>query len=269
MTEHEALRFAILGKQANAGAYGIARRGGIDGLAVQFHCARILAISAENETGGLSAARANKAGEPDNFAGVQLEGHVADLVAAREIFHRQPHGAGLAVVRGKFLVETAADHQLDHFIACEVGLVTGCHVVAVAQHGDAVGDGIDFIKAMADINDADALGAEFVHDLEEAVDLARGKGGGGLVHHDDAGVLRERLSDLHDLLLRHGEIAAQGIGINFHANALEQLTSAVGFFLVRNETDPRRFLAEENIFARGQAGHEVELLVNNADAGGL
>ena len=39
--------------------------------------------------------------------------------------------------------------------------------------------------------------------------------------------------------------------------------------MARDETDARRFLAEGNVFACSQAGHEVELLINNADPGGL
>ena len=75
------------------------------------------------------------------------------------------------------------------------------------------------------------------------------------------------LSDLHDLLLRHGEIAAQGMGsisTPMRWNSYER-----GRFCWCGMKLTRRFLAEENIFARSQAGHEVELLVNNADAGGL
>ena len=59
--------------------------------------------------------------------------------------------------------------------------------LAVAQHGDAIGDAVDLVHAMADEHHRHALPAQLVDDREQPVDLALRQGGGGLVHDQDAG----------------------------------------------------------------------------------
>ena len=107
-------------------------------------------------------------------------------------------------------------------------------MAAVAQHGDPIRDGVDFIQPMADVNNADALRAQFAHYLEQALDLARSERGGGFIHHNDACLLRKCLGDLDDLLLGHGKVAAERVRINLHADPIKQLAGLIRFLLVRN-----------------------------------
>ena len=43
---------------------------------------------------------------------------------------------------------------------------------AVAQHGDAIGDGVDLVEKMRDEQDAESFGLELAHDAEETFDFA-------------------------------------------------------------------------------------------------
>ena len=65
-------------------------------------------------------------------------------------------------------VDVAAHHEADQLRAIHVAQLAGGDGVAVAQHGDAVGDRGDFIEAVRDVDDADAFGAQRVD--------ARGRG---------------------------------------------------------------------------------------------
>ena len=77
--------------------------------------------------------------------------------------------------------------------------------LAVAQHGDAIGDGKDLLEAVRDVDDADAVRLEQRDDAEQALDLALGQRRRRLVHDDDLRVGADRLGDLDDLLLGHAE----------------------------------------------------------------
>ena len=66
--------------------------------------------------------------------------------------------------------------------------------------------------------------------IEEPLDLPIGERGGRLVHHQDPGVLRQRLGDLDHLLLRHAELVRQRARVDVEAEAVEQ-TARVGVHL--------------------------------------
>src|SRR5208337_4967495 len=53
---------------------------------------------------------------------------------------------------------------------------------SVAQHGDAVCDAINLLHAVADEHHRDAVGSKAGHHLEQSLDLALRKRGGGFIH---------------------------------------------------------------------------------------
>ena len=71
----------------------------------------------------------------------------------------------------------------------------------VPQHRDAVGDGVDLVEAMRDVDHRHVMVAQAADDVEEVLDLAVAQRRGGLVHDEDAGVEAERLGDLDELAL--------------------------------------------------------------------
>ena len=71
----------------------------------------------------------------------------------------------------------------------------------VAEHGDAVGELHDLVDAVRDVDDRDAVAGELPDDLEQPLAFGRRQGRGRLVHDQDAGVDRQRLGDLDQLLL--------------------------------------------------------------------
>jgi hypothetical protein len=114
-----------------------------------------------------------------------------------------------------------------------------------------------------DVDDADAAGAQFPDDGKEQFHLLLGKGGGRLVHDDDACAGAERAGDFNQLLLGHGERTDLGVRGNFCADALEQLA---GKFVTCRPVHAARcgggFESKPDVFRHGQVGEQSGLLIN-------
>ena len=118
------------------------------------------------------------------------------------------------------------------------------------------------------MDNADALTAELASDAEELVDLLVRQRGGRLVHDQDRGVERESLGDLHHLLLRDTERRNPLAGIEVETKLLEEGGRAVvERAIVEDERQaPPRLSADEDVLGDRQVGHQVQLLVDHADA---
>ena len=175
--------------------------------------------------------------------------------------------AGGGLGGGIDLGDFAADHETNETSFVDVADGVRADALTIAQDGDAVGEGEDFLEAVGNINDADAVFAEVADDGEEEALLLLGEGRGGLVHDHDAGTGAEGAGDFHELLLGHGEGAHFGFGGNLGAEAGEPL---LGSGAAGGPIDPRAggrgFEAEREIFGDGEVGEQGRLLVNTGDA---
>ena len=171
------------------------------------------------------------------------------------------HGLGLGV-----LVDHAAHHHVDDVV---LGALLGdqrAHVAAVAHHGDPVGDDLDLVHAVGDVNDAQLLVPKVADDLEKLRDLRLGQGGGGLVEYDDLGLMADGLGDFAHLLLAHGEVAHLLGGVDVDAQLVKQLAGLLVHFGVVDQSALHELPADEDILRHGQVVHHVQLLVNDHDA---
>ena len=111
-----------------------------------------------------------------------------------------------------FLVEgrdLAPHHQPNDGVGTDLRLVERAHQRTVAQHRNPVAERIDFIHAMRDIDDGEALGAQLADQGEQPLALAGRKRGGGLVHDQDLRSGVQRTGDLDQLALAHGQVGHQ------------------------------------------------------------
>ena len=72
---------------------------------------------------------------------------------------------------------------------------------AVAHYGDPLANGEHLLEPVTDEKDGLALAAQGIDHPEKPLDLVCGERRGGLVHHDDPRLERQRLGDLNDLLV--------------------------------------------------------------------
>ena len=199
---------------------------------------------------------------------MQFEADVLHHLARVEVFHLQHHGCirchhalGLGI-----LVNHAADHHVDDVV---LGAVLGdqrADIAAVAHDGDAVGDDLDLVHTVRDINDAQLLIAQVADDLEQLLDLRLRQRRGGLVKDDDLGLVGNGLGDLAHLLLTDRQIAHLFRGIDIDAQLIEELLGLGVHLGIIDDGALHEFAADEDVLRNGQVVHHVQLLVNDDDA---
>ena len=107
-------------------------------------------------------------------------------------------------------LRSPADHQAHHRGLVDLGGVAHRHQLAVAQHGDPVGEVHDLAQAMADVDDADAVGAQRADHREQALRLVLGQRRGRLVEAQQPHAGPQGAHDLDQLPLRRAEPVAGG-----------------------------------------------------------
>ncbi len=90
--------------------------------------------------------------------------------------------------------------------------------------------------------------------------------GGRLVHDQHAGVVRQRLRDLHHLLAGDGQILDQRARVERQAEAVEQLPGPlVEPALIDEHSEGTRLASDVDVLRDRQVRHQVELLMDDAD----
>ena len=161
---------------------------------------------------------------PATGQAVDLEHDVADL------------GRGL----GEEVADLAADHPRDDLVDGGLGDGVGGDVLAVAHHGDGVAEGEDLVEAVGDEDQGAALVAQAAGDREQPVDLDAAERRGRLVHDQQAGVERDRLGDLDDLLVGDGEARGPGGAGRSRTPSRAKSASASAYIAARSMRPPRR-----------------------------
>jgi hypothetical protein len=173
------------------------------------------------------------------------------------------NGGGSQVEFGEF----AAHHFGDELESRQGGGFERADEFAIAQNGDAIGDGINLVEEMGDENDAEALRFESAHDVEEARDFAFIETGGGFVEDEHLRRYIEGSRDRNELLDCDGVVGESFGDVHIDAKALEGGVSALADAA---PGDPRfRMTAETNVLGYGKIRDEVDLLINGADAEAL
>ena len=162
--------------------------------------------------------------------------------------------------------DVQADRVADHHVGQRllVGVLGGdvADVLALAQHGHAVGHVEHLVQLMRDDDEGLAVGLHVAHDGEELVRLLRGEHGGGLVENEDVRAAVEHLDDLDGLLLRNGHVVDLLIGVDVEPVFVADLLDLfAGFGQVE-----LAFKAEDDILRCGEEIDELEVLVDHADA---
>ena len=84
-------------------------------------------------------------------------------------------------------VKLVPQHHLDQIQLRQRGRVAGADQLAVAQHCDAIADGVDLIEKMGDEDEAHPLIPQVPHQGEEHLHLAGIQAGGGFIEDEDLG----------------------------------------------------------------------------------
>ena len=159
-----------------------------------------------------------------------------------------------------------SDHGPDDAFDGHVGHHVGHHGPAVTHHGHPLASSEDVGQPVGNEEHGGSLGAQRLDHLEKALHFRIGKGGRGLVHDDHPSVERERLRDLDNLLVGHGQPTGQGGDVQVHSQAIQDLVHHV-VHRVPVDAPPRAqgLAPNEDVLRHRDIGEKRGLLVDDGD----
>src|SRR6267378_1721214 len=280
--ENEAGAFAVAREICKALPHRSAGGPDLESLAVDRDLPLLQpAVRAKDAPEQLGIAGALQAGKPDDLAGANGEGDLPDQPRSpvrrcrsrlrhRERLDLQPHGANCRPPHREVPAQLATDHPVDQLRFREVPGQGGSDVLPVAQHGDPIGDAVNLLHPVRDVDDPAAAGLELSHEREQLVDLRPAERAGGLVHDEDARVEGERLGDL-DAILDGQRIVldwSREIDVEVELLAklprLPQLGAPIG--PLPRGGGARQLTPEEHVVGHRHRIDERHLLVDDGDA---
>ena len=271
VVQNQAVLVPVLGDVAHAGGIPLADGGLGDVLAAQGQRALLQGFQAGDAVDQLRLAVAVDARDADDFAPADLEGHVLDGVVFVPLgghghaLHVQHHLAGLGGGLFHHEVHVPAHHHPAQLLLGAGGDVHGADVLALAQHGTAVGHGHDFVELVGDKQDALPLGGEVFHNLHQLVDLLGGQHGGGLVENQDLVLPVQHLQNLGALLHAHGDVLHQGVRVHMKAVLLREGQHLLPGLSLLEEAVLAGLHAHDDVVQHRKALHQLEVLVDHAD----
>ena len=236
------------------------------------HAARLHMLQAGDGLQQLLLPRAGDARDAQDLAAEGLEGHVVQgldplVIPAGQALHLQPQILIFGLRPVDVQAHRPAHHHLGEGLGVCLGGVDGADVPALAQHRHLVGQGHDLVELVGDDDDGLAVGAHVAQYGEELLRLLGGEDGGGLVQDQDVRPTEEHLDDLHRLLLRHGHVVDLLVRVDVEAVFLADLLHpAAGGADVK---PPLPLQAQDDVLRRGEHVHQLEVLVDHADAQGV
>ena len=226
-------------------------------------------LQARNGLQQFLLAAARNACHAKNLAGIGLKGgmreHLAPLVVHHShVAHLQLeagiHGLGAFDVQ----VHAPAHHHFGQAFFRGFGGLNRADAVTLAQHGHAVAQAEDLVELMGDDDDGMSLIAHVAQHLEQAVRLLGRQHSRRFVQNQNVRAAIEHLDDFHRLLLRHAHFIDFLMRVHFKAVFLRQAED-VALYLPHVQPQFSR-KAQNDVFGGGEHIHQLEMLVNHADA---
>ncbi len=176
------------GMRATPAACAAPRAGERNRLAVHLHRPRTPSQRAEQGQEQLALALPVEPAQPDHLARPDGEVDVLEAPRPGEPTHRRPAAPAQlrAGPRREDALDLAADHHLDDLVGPLGARREGRDVAAVAEHGAVVGELLNLVHAMGDVDDRQPLLAELLQHPKDRFHVGRGQRRGGLVEDEDA-----------------------------------------------------------------------------------
>ena len=245
---HQLLRLVVLGRVVGNGAGG-------DG------------VQARDGLQQFTLTGAGHTGHAQYLACLDIEAHIVQTLDAQFVEHGQPLQlqAGGDVL-GLGTVDVQADTAAHHHV--RQGLLVGvlgqhiAYVLALAEHGHAVGHVQNLVELVGDDDEGLAIGLHVAHDGEQLVRLLRRQHGGRLIQDEDVGAAVQHLDDLDGLLLGNGHVVDLHVGVNVEAVLVADvlhLFAGVGKVQLALQ-------AQDDVLRGREQIDQLEVLMDHADA---
>ena len=242
------------------------RRAASQRLTADPHGAGVVAVDTEDRPGDLAATGADQPRQRDDLPDSDVEGDVGEHPFPRQSLDLQRDLTGRGVRLGEQRAEVAADHRPDDVVHGEGLDRVGTDEPTVAHDRHPLADREDLLEPVGDEQDRGTLRAQCADDLEQPSDLRGGQCCRRLVHHEDPGVERERLGDLHHLLVGDGQSSRGAPRVNDDPEALEHPRSVAVHLRAVDPTPTRQRLAsDEHVLRDSEVREQGRLLVDDRD----
>ena len=123
---------------------------------------------AEQAPGDLGATAADQSAEPENFALMDVEADVAELVGSTQSGDAHSDWTGLDRLAIGVEIDFAPDHQFHGTVRRQLIDWQLLYEPSVPKYCDSIGDPKDLLEPVADEHHCHALGAEVLDDCKQA-----------------------------------------------------------------------------------------------------
>ena len=169
-------------------------------------------MHAEERLGELDRPAADPAEHRSDRVGARLQGDPLENTVQRGVDEPQRRcrvgvGRTARLQLGDLLAELPTNHRFDHRRPIEAGNWPARGDVAVAEDHDVIGEGVDLVEPVGDVDNRHASVAQAADEREQSLDLLGGECRGRFVEHQQSGRTSHRPGDLEDLTLCHTELA--------------------------------------------------------------
>lgn len=243
--------------------------------AVAQHLAAAELFQAVGDAPDIVHAAAGQAAHADDLTLVQLEVEVLDP-AQGHVLQFQRHFARVAgvVILAIILVSDLATH---HHVADGLHRIRRVHLlagqvaddVAVPQHRQVGALLQDLVHVVGDEHDGLALLRHAVDQLVQDLAALQGKSRGGLVHHQDLGLVGDAAHQLNQLAILESILVDEVAGLDMvDAEAFQHLLGVLLHLAHVDHAEPGelRLVAGKDILRHGDAGNGVGFLKDHGDA---
>ena len=188
-----------------------------------------------------------------------------------EVLHLHHHFVGgMILQRGEQVGQLTADHLGDNLLLGHVRHFPLADVLAIAHDGDFVGDDLDLVHLMADVDQCDAQSLQLPHDAEQGFHFVCGQGGSGLVQDQHLAVCGNGLGDFHHLHLSDAQGAELCMGVDVQLQLLEQLLGVLVHFGMIHHGDGAIALGgvapQPDVLGHGTGRDGLQLLMHHGNA---
>ena len=244
-----------------------------DFLTLDPHLTGGVSAQAENAFHQLSALCAHQTGHAQDLALLQLEAAVAERARmdGGEVFHlHHDLVGGVVLQRGIQVGQFAADHLGDDLLFGHVGDVPLTDIMTITHDGDFVGNDLDLVHLMADVDQSDALLFQLVHDAEQGLDFVRSQRGSRLIQDQHLAVCGNSLCNFHHLHLCDAQRTQLCVGVDVQLELFQQVIGIFVHLGMVHDGDGTSLLggvaAQPDVLGHSTGRDRLQLLMHHRDA---
>ena len=229
----------------------------------------LLRVRAENSPRGFGTSCAHQSGEAQDLALPEFKADILHHSSGIQVFHLQYDRRILRnhTVCLRLLVNDTSYHHVDDIFLGAVLSYQCSHIASVPHDGNTVGDDLDLVHTVRDVDNAEILLAKITDDVEQIRNFLLRQSGGGLIKDDQLCVMGNCLGNLTHLLLADGQLVHLLPWIDINMQFVEQRPGILDHFFVINPDSLFRLASDKNVLGHGQIPDHVQLLMNNNHAG--